>query len=110
MEIALKKPRKFLEKHGSSAHISLISLSKSDRFSKTHIYSERGNFGTSSYDKNSTSIFFQKIGFSEGGAPLKQGRNRSWLLIKFAVIHLNTDSLLFNIRVEHSVFVLAFGL
>ena len=36
---------------------------------------------------------------------LKQGRNRSWLLVK-----LNTDSLLFNIRVECSVFVIAFGL
>ena len=29
---------------------------------------------------------------------------------KFVVIHLNTGSLLFNIRVEHSVFVIAFGL
>ena len=41
---------------------------------------------------------------------LKQGRNRSWLLVKFAVMHLNTDSLLSNIRVEYSVFVIAFGL
>ena len=29
---------------------------------------------------------------------------------KFVVIHLNTGSLLFNIRVEYSVFVIAFGL
>ena len=41
---------------------------------------------------------------------LKQGRNRSWLLVKFVVIHLNTGSLLFYIRVEYSVFVIAFGL
>jgi hypothetical protein len=66
-----KKSRKFLEKHGSSAHISLISLSKSDRFSKTHIYSERGIFSASSYGKNSISVFFRKIDFFEGGgAPL----------------------------------------
>ncbi len=57
----------FLEKHGNRAHIFSISLSKSDRFSKTHIYSERGNFGASSYVKNSTSDFFRKIEFSTGG-------------------------------------------
>jgi hypothetical protein len=28
----------------------------------------------------------------------------TWLLVKFAVMHLNTGSLLFNIRVEYSVF------
>ena len=67
-----KKSRKFLEKHGSSAHISLISLSKSDRFSKTHIYSERGIFSASSYVKNSISDFFRKTDFSEGGGPLKK--------------------------------------
>jgi len=46
----------------------MIKLSKFDRFSKTHIYSERGTFGAYSYEKNSILIFFRKIEFSEGGA------------------------------------------
>ena len=66
-----KKLQKFLEKHGSRMHISSISLLKSDRFSKTHIYSERGNFGAASYAKNSIFDFFRKTDFSEGGGPLK---------------------------------------
>ena len=62
-----KKHENFSENMLVGSKFSLISLWKPGRFAKTHIYSERGNFGTSSYDKNSTSIFFQKIGFSEGG-------------------------------------------
>jgi hypothetical protein len=48
-----------------------ISLSKFDRFPKTHVYSERGTFGASSYAKNSILIFFRTIEFSEGGEGLK---------------------------------------
>ena len=50
-----------------------ISLLKSDRFTKNHIYSERGDFGASFYTKNSTSIFFRKMEFFKGGGPLKLG-------------------------------------
>ena len=44
-----------------------ISRLKFGRFAKSHIYSERGDFGASSYDKNSNSIFFEKVGFRGGG-------------------------------------------
>jgi hypothetical protein len=46
-----------------------ISPWKSAHVAKSHIYSERGHFGASSYVKNSISIFFRKIDFSEGGPP-----------------------------------------
>jgi len=44
-----------------------ISPSKSVRFAKNHIYSERGDSGAPAYDKNSTSIFLRKPGFLKGG-------------------------------------------
>ena len=69
-----KKPQKSLEKHGSRAHISPISLLKSNRFSKSHIYSERGNSDASSRVKNSTSDFFEKLSFLRG--PLKHFLNQ----------------------------------
>jgi len=52
----------------STFHVK--SLRKLDHFPKSHIYSERGSYAASAYDKNSTSIFFWKIWFSKGGGPL----------------------------------------
>jgi len=48
----------------------LKSLLKVSLFSKRHIYSERGDFGASSYDKISTSLFVEKMGFCKEGGPL----------------------------------------
>ena len=63
--------QKLLVKHDSRGSEFLsISPRKSGRFTKSYLYSERGNFGASFYVKNSISIFFRKIGFSKG-APLK---------------------------------------
>ena len=49
-----KKPENFSENMLVGSKFSLISLWKSGHFAKNHIYSERGNFGASSYDKTST--------------------------------------------------------
>jgi hypothetical protein len=67
-----KKSQKCLEKTIVGWKFLAIGVSKFDRFSKTHIYHERGTLGASSYAKNSILIFFRKIDFSEGGAPLNK--------------------------------------
>ena len=51
------------------AESPFVSLLKPSLFGKRHIYAERGDFGASSYNKISTSTFFEKIGFSDGGPP-----------------------------------------
>ena len=72
----LIRPPPFSENTVAMSKSLPLSLPKSDRFSKNHIYSGRGDFSASSYAKNSTSIFFQKIGFSEEGVPLSLMRKR----------------------------------
>ncbi len=57
----------------------LISLLKSGYFPESYIYSERGNFGASSYDKNSIFDFFRKVEFFK--------RKRGWLNIEKLHMH-----------------------
>ncbi len=48
-----------------------ISPWKSTHFAKSHIYSERGHFGASSYVKKTQfRFFFEKLTFLRGGVPL----------------------------------------
>jgi len=61
------KIRKFLENLAVEYKFLLISRWKSDCFSKSYIYSERGSFGASFYGKKSISIFFEKLDFLRGG-------------------------------------------
>ena len=60
------KSKEFLDNHESNPKFPSTGLSKDDHFPKSQMYSERGNFSTSSYDKHSIPIFLQKIRFSEG--------------------------------------------
>jgi methyl coenzyme M reductase subunit C len=64
------------------------------------MYSERGSFGASSYDKNTTSIFPEKTGFSKGGE----------LNIKKEISQLNKHILfiieLFIIIIDKNIFIL----
>jgi hypothetical protein len=56
------------EKHDSKAKLSTNKSTEISLFCEKlyiYIYSERGDPGASSYDKNSTSIFLRKIEFSE---------------------------------------------
>ena len=55
-----KETGKLLEKHDSGSKFSPISPSKSVCFSGNHKYSERGDFGASSYDKKLNFDFSKK--------------------------------------------------
>ena len=66
----LKNHKNFSKNRVVECNFFTISLLKPSHFSKSHIYSKRGNFGASPYAKNSILIYFRKIDFSKGGAPL----------------------------------------
>ena len=58
----------FSENMGGGLKVDFESHLKLDSFSKSYIYSERGNFATSFYNKDSISMFFfEMVDFYTGG-------------------------------------------
>ena len=56
------------EKMGGKLNVDFKNRLKPDLFLKSYIYSERGDFAASFYNKNSILMFFSKWSIFRGGA------------------------------------------
>ena len=57
------------EKMGGKLNVDFKNRLKLDLFLKSYIYSERGDFAASFYNKNSILMFFSKWSIFRGGGP-----------------------------------------